>query len=245
MKRPLVTAENHQDVYEYFGARTPNPKTARFLHRLFGVIYHPNTALQKDAEHTITEHFKAGGQMLVAARHVSAHDPLVLASVVQHETALRPLIGTIFIPAHVGLFKHRTIRPFLDNFVALPTYRGKDIAKLGLPADDAEALRASTGKAFVEMSIAKINEGWDFAIFPSGSRKENTVRSGIGRIACNLKNPDNVRILPIAIDYSQTATNLNPNVFVGAPLELPKTSDAVTALVTASLQACVDRAEAM
>lgn len=245
MKRPPVTAENHQAVYEYFGAQNPNLRTARFLHKLFGTIYHPHTAFQEDAEYSIAEHFNTDGRMLITARHTSAHDPLVLASVVQHETALQPLLGSIFIPAHMGLFKHRAIRPFLDNFVALPTYRGKDIAKLGLPPEDAEALRASTGKAFVDTSIAKIDEGWNFAIFPSGSRKENTVRSGIGRIACNIQNPDNVRILPIAIDYSRTATNLNPNVFVGAPLSLPETPDAVTALVRASLQACVDRAAAM
>lgn len=245
MKYPPVTIGNPKASYEYFATRSPDPRTARFLHGLFGALYHPRTAFEQDAENSIASHFKGGGQVLVAAQHTSAHDPLVLASVVQRETALRPLVGNVFIAAHLGLFKHRALRPFLDNFVALPTYRGKDIAKLGLAPEDAAALRADAGASFINTATAKLDEGWDFAIFPSGTRKENTVRSGIGRIACNLKNPDNVRILPIAIDYSQTATNLHPNVFVGAPLELPKTPDAVTALVTASLQACVDRAEAI
>jgi len=234
MNRPPVSLSNYQEVYDYYAERDPSQHIPAFLHRTFGALFHPRTAFEDDAEYTLADHFNDDGRVLLYANHVSGADPFVLASVVQHETVLHPLIANTVIPGHVGLHKHRSLRPFLDNFVAPPAYRGKDVARSGLPDEIAQDLRIAASKALVNLCITKADEGRNIGIFPSGSRKATAVRSGIGQIVCGLQNPDRFRLLPVGIDYSN-GSRLRPNVFIGVPQELPTSVVEVTELVEASL----------
>lgn len=246
MRRPKVTLENQEAVYDYYEKRKPVPANARFLHKLFGMLYRSHVSFADGAQEKIDSHFSQGGRFLLVANHKSASDQFVLASLAEREPVLHPLRANTVIPGKAPIFRVGIIRPFIDNFVALPTFRGKDVAKSPLSSEKAQLLRAQATKRLIEICIAHADEGMNIAIFPHGTRKPgNGVRSGIGQIACGVENPDNLLILPVGIDYDNTRTGLAPNVFVGTPFGLPGTPDEVTTQVEASIQDSVYMASCM
>ena len=253
MKRPEVNLENHAAVYEYYKTRNPHKPTAYFLHRLFGAIFHPQVSYAPGAEDAIGGHFGEDGRVILAIEHRSGADPLVIAAAAQQERVLRPLRGNVIIPGLAPLFKHRALRPVIDNFVALPTLRGKDVRRASVPeaiatqiesgrlpesAGDEWRLAAQAGatQGMIDVCITKADEGKNIAIFPQGTRQGGRVRSGLGRIACGIADRDRFRIVTIGIDYSDTFTNLRPNVVVGMPLGIPETPDMVTEMVERAFQ---------
>jgi 1-acyl-sn-glycerol-3-phosphate acyltransferase len=244
MKRPAVELQNQEALYAYYAARMPHPPTGRFVHGVLGTVFHPQVSYDTGAEKAIDTHFAENGRVLLASNHVSAADPLVLAALAQREPVLRPLVGNVVIPAHAGLFKYRMLRPLLDNFVAIPTFRGKDVAGLPLSEDRIRALRMDAAKSMVDTCIQKANADVNIAIFPQGTRSSGNVRAGIGYMACGLREPDRFRLLPVGIDYSRTSTRLSPNVHVGEPLPLPNTPSLVAKLTEQQMIRCVAAARA-
>lgn len=246
MTPPRIELENYEAVYDYYEQQSPNQRNARFLHRLFGNIYRPDAQFEEGAEDKINDHFTQGNNVIVAANHLSTSDPLVLASIVHNEDALHPLNGSAYILGKAPIFKVKPIRPFIDNFVAVPTFRGKDVAKLDMPEEEKKAWRLKATRRMLDLCVAKGNEGYNVAIFPQGTRGEEArARPGIGHIAHGLDRPEDFLVLPIGIAYNeQKKLDLKPNVHIGMPFELGSDPIQFTDEVDARLRACADAASA-
>jgi 1-acyl-sn-glycerol-3-phosphate acyltransferase len=206
----------------------------------------PGIRFARDAREQIDSHFEDGGRIILASSHVSMMDPLVLASVVQREEVLHPLRGNVVIPAKSPLYTDMPYRlfrrPLFDNFVAVPTFRRKDSAKTGLPAEEAETLLRQANAELVSLLTNCANQGINVAIFPDGERVKpgtnDEIRSGIGRIACGLDDPDRFLIQPVGINYDVYGSKRTPSVFAGNPYTVARSESEVTTQTEWAIRGC-------
>ncbi len=239
MKRPEVVLENCEAVYDYYQDREPNENVAKFLHGVFGKIYRPDVTYDFGAPTVIEDHFADDKKVLMVANHITAADQFVLASIAKREECLNPLIAQTYIPGKAPIFRVPPIRPFLDNFVALPTFRKKDVANSDLPIEVRTDLQQTATDRLLGICIDKANQDYNIAIFPQGTRdKAARVRSGIGKIATSIERPNNFLILPVGISYDGSRIDLRPAVHIGTPFSLAPSPDQVTEDVTRELLRC-------
>lgn len=132
------------------------------------------------------------GPLIIVANHPNTMmDPLIIASLMKQQ------IGFV---ANAGLFKNPFLGRFLNHFNVIPIFRKKDIAKGEKPNN--------------KYAFSKCHEYLDtkasILIFPEGSSyyelKLREIKTGTARIALSYESvqglEDNLKILPIALDYS-------------------------------------------
>ena len=109
---------------------------------------------------------------IIAPNHVAAVDPFFIGSIIPVE---------IYYLAKVELFRNKAIGSILKFLNAIPVKRGM------------------IDKAAIRFVTQILNKGYSILIFPEGTRKSASVKSGVGKFAMQLKKD----ILPIYIKNSQ------------------------------------------
>jgi 1-acyl-sn-glycerol-3-phosphate acyltransferase len=240
-QRPPASLESEQaidDLYRYYWDVKPNPSLMKgFVHPLLATaltVSRSRYTFEEGAREAIDDHFKADGQVLLSFEHATILDPFAMAGVVHKDRALRPLEGNSVIAAKAEAYNwHPAIAWFLEHAGAFPAFRPKDgdrlKSKIKLHPDDdmVKQLISSSGDAVVEISIENMNQGLNVALFPRSERRDkgdnapitaDRVRLGVGRVACGIDHPENVLIVPGAVDYGRGL--LRPSVVFGRPMAI-------------------------
>lgn len=134
------------------------------------------------------ERLPDGGPTIIVANHPNTlMDPLLIAA------AVKQRIGFV---ANAGIFTNRALAAFFRYFHVIPIFRKKDVA----PGE-----RPDNTQAFAQCH-AYLAQGGTFLIFPEGSSHYEInlreIKTGTARIALSYAGPGELRIAPIALDYS-------------------------------------------
>ena len=108
---------------------------------------------------------------IIASNHVAAVDPFFIGSIIPVE---------IYYLAKIELFRNKAVGSILKFLNAIPVKRGM------------------IDKAAIRFVTRVLNKGHSILIFPEGTRKSASVKSGVGKFAMQLKKD----ILPIYIKNS-------------------------------------------
>ncbi len=108
---------------------------------------------------------------IIAPNHVAAVDPFFIGSIIPVE---------IYYLAKIELFRNKAVGSILKFLNAIPVKRGM------------------IDKAAIRFVTQVLNKGHSILIFPEGTRKSASVKSGVGKFAMQLKKD----ILPIYIKNS-------------------------------------------
>ena len=108
---------------------------------------------------------------IIASNHVAAVDPFFIGSIIPVE---------IYYLAKIELFRNKVVGSILKFLNAIPVKRGM------------------IDKAAIRFVTRVLNKGHSILIFPEGTRKSASVKSGVGKFAMQLKKD----ILPIYIKNS-------------------------------------------
>jgi 1-acyl-sn-glycerol-3-phosphate acyltransferase len=198
MKRPPVTLENYQAVYDFYGQYQPN----RLLNRLGSAAMHaitrPRVHISEPVSERITELLQRNASLVLAANHQNLVDPLVIVGTARSTPALQPIQGKTVVWAQHGLFKHGLIRRGIDIMGSVPVFRKKDHPDD--PLFDA-------GQALLAAARQQLDAHRHLAIFPEGARnkvdptKLQDIGSGIGHIVTGLHEQTEVAVIPLGITY--------------------------------------------
>ena len=256
MKKPSVTLENYNQVYDFY-AHYRSPWLAYQIgHRAMAAVYRPDVHFAPGAQDVISGHFQSGTRLILASNHVNNQDQYIVAAMAQREKVLQPMRGNTFIPAKESLFQNPLLRLGVDFMGAIPTFRQKDVS--GVESDDETAkakqsLQRSAASRLLDVSIQRIISGDHMAIFPEGTRNTGDVtqvqpvKRGISIIADGLEDVP-VAVVPAGIFYGQGDgfDKRRPTVFVDMPLgsSLLHSPNLLTD-IRASLQHSIDQAIAI
>ena len=136
------------------------------------------------------------GPFIICANHISATDPIAIASAMRH---IQP-----HFMAKSQLFKNPALSWLFRNLGAYPVNRdGKDVGALST-------------------SIDMLKDGMSVGMFPQGTRhpgknpEDTKVRNGIGLIAAS----SGVKVLPMYIDTKNNTAKLfrRRTVIIGKPI---------------------------
>ena len=245
MKAPYVSLENAKEVNEYFSQVEPNRALMRTLHFVMGRFINATTVFDEGAERQIKNDLSEGRQIFLAHNHQSFYDPLVLASMLQREKALRPMRTRTVIPGKSPEFNHPLYGWVVRNSGAIPVFRK---AEFNGDASQDEARRQANNSQVTIMQ-AHMNRGKHGAIYPEGTRGKDEadrdptrllpLHEGIGRIACGLQRPDNVRIVCVGTIFTGNRKALS---VVAQPFEVPDTVEEVVSMTGTTLQQAVNAA---
>lgn len=208
MKKPEVTLENYEQVYDYYQQYDQPMFGAKLGHYAMGLIFKPNTEFAPGAEDAVEAALQDDKtRTVVAFNHLSDNDQYVVSAMAIKEPAFKPMVGNTFIQSKEPLFHHpnKILRPFLrrgvDIMGAIPAFRKKDV-------DDSSAdLRRLATARMLETSVQKIRDGKFMAIFPEGTRnKENPeqvqpLRPGISAVIGQTATTHEVNIIPVGFTY--------------------------------------------
>ena len=134
------------------------------------------------------EELPEGGPTIIVANHPNTlMDPLLIA------VQAKQRIGFV---ANAGIFSNRAIAAFFRYFHVIPIFRKKDVAA---------GERPDNTQAFAQCH-AYLAQGGTFLIFPEGSSHYEInlreIKTGTARIALSYAGPGELRIAPVALDYS-------------------------------------------
>lgn len=153
------------------------------------------------------ERMPAHGPAIIVANHPNTlMDPLLVALLA------RQRIGFV---ANAGLFRNSLLVAFFRCFHVIPIYRKKDVAP-GEKPDNAQAFA---------QCHAYLAQGGTLLIFPEGSSHYEinlrAIKTGTARIALSYKGPGALRIISVALDYSDAIQFRSAvRITVGTPIEV-------------------------
>ncbi len=248
MKKPEVTLENYEAVYEYY-AQYKQPRVGAYVgHKAMSLMFKPQVEYASGAEDAIQDLVRnPNARSIVALNHLSDNDQYVVAAMAQREKVLRPMAGNTFIQSKEVLFHHpnQLLRPILrrgvDIMGAVPAFRKKDVT------EGQEDLRRAATAEMIRTSIDKLRAGQNMAIFPEGTRNKEQpetvqgLKAGITAIAGEVAVTHEVAVVPVGFTYD--GDKRHPHMWVGMPMA-DYTFDAVTFLpdLQERLQDAVDHA---
>jgi 1-acyl-sn-glycerol-3-phosphate acyltransferase len=160
------------------------------------------------------ERMPAHGPAIIVANHPNTlMDPLLVA------LQARQRIGFV---ANAGLFRNSLLVAFFRRFHVIPIYRKKDVAP-GEKPDNAQAFA---------QCHAYLAQGGTLLIFPEGSSHYEinlrAIKTGTARIALSYAGPGALRIIPVALDYSDAIQFRSAvRITVGRPIEIAAYEDAL------------------
>jgi 1-acyl-sn-glycerol-3-phosphate acyltransferase len=128
------------------------------------------------------------GPTIVVANHPNTlMDPLLVASLMKQQ------VGFV---ANAGIFSNNFLTRFFRYFHVIPIYRKKDVA-VGAKNDNTQAFA---------QCHAYLEQGGTFLMFPEGTSHYEInlreIKTGTARIALSYAGPGELRIVPVALDYS-------------------------------------------
>lgn len=225
MKRPEVTLENYQNLYQYYQQTEQSSKWLQCVHSILARIYNPKVEWDEDSREAISKRLAAGSRFIIASNHLVIADQFPIAAALRQEESLRPIIGNTFVPAKAPYYQQwytKSLRPALDKLGAIPVFRSSE-------ADKGRALQAEATRLFIATAAGKIIAGNHMFIFPEGTRnRENPteigrIHKGIGRIACTASAETPVSVLPMGLWYGDADSRqwLSPTLYIGEPFDGP------------------------
>lgn len=153
------------------------------------------------------------GPAIVVANHPNTlMDPLLVAMLFKQQ------VGFV---ANAGIFSNSLLTRFFRHFHVIPIYRKKDVAPGETPDNT---------QAFAQCH-AYLAQGGTFLIFPEGSSHYEInlreIKTGTARIALSYTGPGEVRIIPVALDYSDAIQFRSMvRVTVGRPIAVSAYAEA-------------------
>lgn len=224
MKKPEVTLENYEQVYNYYADYQQPLAGARLGHRVMSLMFRPQVSYSPNAKDAIVDLINdSSKRTIIAVNHLTDNDQYVVASMAHREKAFRQMIGNTFIQGKEPLFHHpnRLIRPLLrggvDIMGAIPAFRKKDVGS------EQEQLRHDATAKMLDVSTYKMLRGKLMAVFPEGTRnKENPekvqeLKPGIAVVAGRVAVHHEVGIIPIGFAYNEEDKR-HPQMWVGEPM---------------------------
>lgn len=252
MKRPPVTLENYQEVYDFYDTYRPNKLGTWLLYAALGTAFAPHVVYADGTKEQIAETLDSNKSLVIVANHTRDVDPCVMASTLFRQPALRPMIGNTFIPAKSPIFYdlirspaflNPVLRRAVDSLYSVPVFRDKEYGK------DNPLLRPAARRLLAN-SVANLNIGDHMAILGEGERnttdptKIQKIQSGVGVMVCRATEVEQPALVTMGMYYGQDKKLArNPTVYVGEasqqPFEKPRQ---VIDWLQAHLQASVDAA---
>lgn len=248
MKRPEVTLDNYQAVYDWYQQyRQPRPLT-KLAYAALNRMYKPSVYYSDGAEDQFDEfRIDNTSQIFVFNHLTNKHDQFV-ASAVAHQMIPED-VGRTRVLAKDELF-HGVQGRFVNLMGAVPTFRKKDHVAGVETVDRAnDAMFAALG--------AIVAGGENVAVFGEGTHnkadptKLQKLRPGFARIALHAYNIGaNVAITPIGMSFGPTIDSLNPKQasVIVAPSVRVEYTDTINTLLDVtrdSLQTAIDYANAV
>ncbi|MEI6481261.1 MAG: 1-acyl-sn-glycerol-3-phosphate acyltransferase [Candidatus Saccharibacteria bacterium] len=251
MKRPEVTMENYQAVYDYYDQRGPNTNFAHLGHFLMRKAFHPDVSFAPDAQQVIAEKLSNGAQVIIVTNHDSDVDQYNLASMVNTKGVFAPMVGKTVIMAKPQLFSMagkagRLQRMAIDELGSYPVFRASDgVGEKGSPQ---RFLQRRASDSSIQLGLNKTGrDKYHLAGFPEGRRtlvarvddtgfthpgedhtKVRTLSRGFGILYENLLDLEReVLVVSAGMAYGHDDSYRNlkdPTVFIGQPI-VEKISD--------------------
>jgi len=230
MKRPEVTLENYQAVFDYYDQRGPNTNFAHFGHFVMGRKFHPAVSFAPGAEQTIGETLAEGAQVILVTNHDSEADQFNLASFVSKRSVFGRLVSKTVIMARYGLFnepgrKGKLQRIAIDELGSFPAFRAKDGS--GDANSPERQLQKKASASTRQLGFNKTaRDRYHLAGFPEGQRTPagedhtvvRTLSPGFGEIYANLADRK-IMVVSAGIAYGIDERDYtNPTVYIGDPI---------------------------
>lgn len=252
MKRPTISLENHQSVYEFYRNHKPNPLTRKLGIMAFAAAFRPYVHYAESAREAIRDLRHDGTRFIYAPNHVSDYEQYVMASLVHRDRQLRPTLDNMLVVGKQSLFQNWFLRRAVDAMGAMPAIRtGDERDEQGNITDGQRVLLKATKEGLISTSVDRGIRGGNLLIFAEGKRNKvdhRTVQKlydGIGHIACGISKEAGVATLPVGIYYGEPSERriFRPTVFVGRPIEGPFTDvGEVLQPLRGEMQLCLDSA---
>lgn len=253
MKRPEISIDNTEQVYDYYANFKPNFFLNRIGHLAMSLMYKPDVHYEEDAINSLDELMKNNYRIIIAPNHVNDIDQYTVASAAQREKPLKKLRRNTFVLAKSSIFTEegKFISWGVDQMNAMPVFRIVDIPEND---EDREIKLQSQSKCKEKMlstSIYRIDNGENMAIFTESTRnkidvtKVQRIKPGLDMIIRGLKPDTKVAILPFGIYYGENKNKdlKKPTLFIGKPSEQnSRNPGEVTEFLQERIQECVDNA---
>ena len=232
MKRPDVTLENCDAVYDFYGSYNADQRRARIAHALIGKVFKPDvTFLDSETEDLVRQAVEHVDVTILACKHVNMNDPLHLVALTGIVRTFGDLAGATVIPSKRPLFDLR-IRRWIDDLGAIPTFRKKDLVRDDGTLDDASSVELSHAtERLIDVCAKLMCRGKTLAIFPESERsakiegsdpsRVNRLKDGVARMYLKSIDSVTIAIVPLGLCYDETKSmtaKRKPSMVVGNPL---------------------------
>lgn len=263
MKRPTVTLDDHEAVYDFYEPHEQSQAFARFGHLVLSQVYRTSITRDEGADDAIADALRAGTRIVISPNHTTADDQYVIVSMAEKVKALHPVRGRAFIPAEPSLFsrpgrKGRLLRAAVDGLGAVPTFRLEDLRRRGveITPEVEERYRQAIVRAS-ETQVAKLVAGHSMAGFWEGTRNRTDyrvvqpLRKGIAHTVIAAAEQVPLALLPVGFYYGREPDDYQrpvlpdrhkPLVHLGLPIPVASADpDELVAQLHPAVQHCVDQ----
>ncbi len=263
MRRPTVTLDGFETVYDFYEPHEQSRAFARLGHLVLSRVYRTSVTGDDGVDDAIDEALRGGTRLVISPNHTTADDQYVIVATVEKVKALHPLRGRTFIPAEPSLFsrpgwKGRLLRSAVDGLGAVPTFRLEDLRRQGIEvtAEVEERYRQAIVRAS-ETQVAKLVAGHSMAGFWEGTRNRSDyrvvqpLRKGIAHTVIAAAERVPVALLPVGFYYGREPDDYQrpvlpgrhaPLVHLGLPIPVATTDpEQLIQQLHPAMQGCVDR----
>lgn len=208
MKKPPVTLENYETVYEYYRNYQPPRLAAKLGYRAMHMAFPANVHYARDAEAQIGGLLDEGVRLILSANHQSDNDQYVIAGLAHSQPVLRQLRGETFIPSKAPLFRSPALRRGVDIMGAIPAFRDADVRGSDEVSEETRLLQKAAKEGLLSTATYLMLERHKhMGIFPEGTRNTGDsttllkLRDGIAQIACRVSEAAAVAVVPVGVSY--------------------------------------------
>lgn len=245
-KRPELTPENHEAVYDYYR----EPQIRQWLNMLWrrtgNLLYSPDIVLSDETREDIETQFSLGKAALIASNHPSYHDAFSLPA-----AFLKTQISGLRETGALGkesLFRG-PLSVVSEATGSIPVFREKSWP------DTSRSTRIDAGNKLIETVTTRLRNGHSMVIMPEGTTSTeesltqlsaNRIQGGVARIAIAATDSESF-VLPIGIHYThdrhQKRPPRHPVIAFGNPItEYSQNRSAMKARIVEGMQAALDLA---
>lgn len=249
MKRPEVSLDNIEAVYDYYDELRANKLIARLGYRAFALAIAPRVEYDGGAEAMLDAEMDHETGLIIAPNHISLQDPYIVAGAAA-KTPLSHAIGNVMAWGKAEIFeddgsKTYPIKRYIsDNFGGMPLFRPSSY-----PGAERSQLIRANARAY-DVTANHLARGGTAAIFAEGTiqRSEDKskilpIQSGIARVAHEVRAKGGVpRIAPMAISRGPHGELRSPKIIMGEPQDVSDfTKKEIQEYLQENLQSLVTR----
>jgi len=219
--------ENAPNLAAYYAGKRSRRAFMTFFHAVMPRVVAVDTHYQTGAEAAIEDHLDDDKSLFVVHKHQHFNDPMVLGTMMQRESALRPMRHHSRIAARMGMFKLEGSATMLamgwfirHSRAAVPVIVPNDNE-----SQDSPAIRAAND-ATLNTLTDDIDRGHHVFMYPEGSRHEAAdlgpdhvwpFFEGMGRVVTGVARPEDLSIMCIGTSYHQGTHHRRATSYVTTP----------------------------